>query len=345
MAAAADNDGDFAIPRPPPVVISVALLFAALSVLLIGGYRYLAQHRGWVDAPNGRSSHTRITPRGAGIIIVALTALATVLVAAPSSLFWLSLMPGLGIAAIGWWDDLRSLPAAPRFAFYGLCTLLGVLAWPGSTALGPVLLLAGSLGLLWLVNLYNFMDGINGLAALEAIFVLAASLLISPLSPYTEQFAGSILCIIGILGGFLVWNFPLAKVFMGDVGSAFLGFLLGLLALWSSLLQGPPISVWLILLGLFIVDTSYTLGVRIITGQQWHQAHRTHAYQKLNELSGNHAKTVAALMGVNIAWLLPLASALQRGWLTAPTALILAYLPLAVLCYALKAGIPRRTAV
>ena len=340
-----DNDGDFTIRRSPPVVISIALLFTALSALSIGGYRYLAQQRGWVDAPNGRSSHTRITPRGAGIVIVALTVPATVLAAAQNSLFWLSLLPGLGIAAIGWWDDLRGLPTAPRFACYWLCTLLGILAWPGSTALSPALMVVGSLGLLWLVNLYNFMDGINGLAALEAVFVLAASLLISPLSPYTEQFTGSILCIIGILSGFLVWNFPLAKVFMGDVGSAFLGFLLGLLALWSSLLKGPPISVWLILLGLFIVDASYTLAVRIITGQRWHQAHRTHAYQKLNQLWSSHAKTVAASMGVNIAWLLPLAWALQRGWLTASTALTLAYLPLAGLCYVLKAGIPVRTEV
>jgi len=98
-------------------------------------------------------------------------------------------------------------------------------------------------------------------------------------------------------------------------------------------------------LGLFIVDATYTLIVRIITGQRWHQAHRTHAYQKLSQRLASHAKTVAALMGVNIAWLLPLAWALQSERLTPLFAVLLAYLPLTVVCYALKAGIPVSTEV
>ena len=344
MATAAGDDGYFAALGAPLAVIAVALLFAALSTLFIGGYRYLAQRRGWLDAPNARSSHTQITPRGAGIIIVALTA-AALLTEPPSRSLWLSLAPGLIIAAIGWWDDLRGLSAVARFGLYWLCALLAIFLWPGAATSPVVVLLICSLGLLWLINLYNFMDGINGLAAFEALFVLAASLLLSPLSPYTERLAGSIYCIIAILTGFLVWNFPLAKVFMGDVGSAFLGFLLGLLALWSTLLGGPKVTIWLILLGLFIVDATYTLAMRIITGQRWHEAHRTHAYQKLSQRLGSHAKTVASLMGVNIAWLLPLAWALQSERLAAPHALLLAYLPLTALCYVLKAGIPAGTGV
>jgi glycosyltransferase WbpL len=334
------------------MVMPIVFLFAVLSVSFIGGYRYLAQRRGWVDTPNTRSSHTEITPRGAGIVIVVLCAAAVLLSKPPHSnpALWLSLAPGLIIAAIGWWDDLRGLAATPRFGLYWLCALLALYLWSCNTTLTVatttwVMLFAGSVGLLWLINLYNFMDGINGVAAFEAVFVMAGSLLIAPASPFAAQLGPMLYCFIAVLAGFLIWNFPIARVFMGDVGSAFLGFLLGLLALWSHSLNGPGIAVWMILLGLFISDSSYTLIVRVVTGQRWHQAHRTHAYQKLAQRLNSHAKTVIVAMGVNIAWLLPMGWMLHSKLLQWPLALTLAYLPLMVTCYALKAGIPEDSGV
>jgi Fuc2NAc and GlcNAc transferase len=147
------------------------------------------------------------------------------------------------------------------------------------------------------------------------------------------------------IGGFLLWNFPAAKIFMGDAGSAFLGFFFGVLILLSIISSGPALTTWLLLLGIFIIDASYTLAVRVVTGQKWHQAHRTHAYQRLNQLLNSHPKTVAVLMGVNVVWLLPWAWALQHHWLLAPAALFGAYLPLVAACYALKAGIPLKAGV
>jgi Fuc2NAc and GlcNAc transferase len=308
----------------------------------------LAVRRGWVDTPNARSSHRRVVPRGAGIVIVILVMLTGIFYAAQPPLIYLSLLPGLGIAAIGWWDDVRNLPAAPRFLLYWLCalsTLVAMGSWNLVTAPDVLILLTVSLALLWSINLYNFMDGIDGIAAFEAIFVLTGSLLLSPASLYANQLQAWIYCIIAALTGFLFWNFPTAKVFMGDVGSAFLGFLIGLLALWSHAMHGPSIAVWLILLGAFIVDTSYTLAVRVGSRQPWYQAHSSHAYQRLSQRLQSHPKTVAALMGVNIAWLLPWAWALQNNWVTTATALLIAYVPLLAICYALKAGIPTKSGV
>lgn len=330
-------------------MIKTVLTFAALAALLVGAYRFVAQRYGWVDTPNIRSSHQRITPRGAGIVIALLTMAGAPYYASQPTAFCASLLPGLGVAAIGWWDDLRGLPTAPRFLLYGLCGLSAVIIsnlWPAPfSAMSIITVLIVALALLWSINLYNFMDGINGLATLEAIFVLISSLALAPHSFYADQLQTFIYCLVATLCGFLLWNFPRAKVFMGDVGSAFLGFLLGLLALWSSSLQGPSIAVWLILLAVFIADTGYTLTVRICTGQRWYQAHRTHAYQCLNQLLHSHSKTVAVLMSINILWLLPWAWVLQNHWVTASLALPIAYVPLLALCYTLRAGVPAKTGV
>lgn len=324
------------------------LVFACLSVALVGGYRYLALRRGWLDAPNSRSSHQEVVPRGAGIVIVALAMAAAAAAPATTSVFFSSLLPGLGIAAAGWWDDLHGLSSRVRFVVYGTCSLLALAAlhaFPLTSGLGWLWLAAGTFGLLWLINLYNFMDGINGLAAFEALFVLGASLALSPHSPYAAALQTFSACMMAIVAGFALWNFPLARVFMGDVGSAFLGFLLGLLAFWSHSLAGPGPAVWAILGALFIADASYTLSIRIATGQRWYSAHRSHAYQKLSIRWASHGKAVAAMMGVNLAWLLPLAWAAQHRQLATETALLLAYAPLIALCYVLKAGIPAGTKV
>jgi Fuc2NAc and GlcNAc transferase len=328
-------------------MMPTALLFALAAAVLVGAYRQLALRYGWLDVPNARSSHQQIVPRGAGLVLV-LLAVAAALAGATAPEFFLALLPGLGIAAIGWWDDLRGLSARIRFAAYGTCSLLALLLLgkPAASLLGWAWLLVGGIGLLWLINLYNFMDGINGLATLEAIFVVAGALALSPdsldkalLEPFGYYFTASLL-------GLLAWNFPRARVFMGDVGSAFLGFLLGLVALWSHAHGGPALIVWLILGATFIADTSYTLTVRIVTGQRWYEAHRSHAYQKLtSRWHGSHAHTVAVFMGVNIAWLLPMAWATHHGYLGAAPALLAAYLPLLVICYTVKAGVPVSTKV
>jgi Fuc2NAc and GlcNAc transferase len=330
-------------------MIPSALLFAGAAILLVGAYRRVALRHGWLDIPNMRSSHRGAVPRGAGVAIVLLAVAAAAIGATPPA-FFTSLLPGLGVAAIGWWDDLRGLPARVRFAGYGACSLLALLLLDGgavpASLLGWVWLGLCGLGLLWLINLYNFMDGINGLATLEAVFVLAGGLALSPYSPLALQLAPFQLYLLAILIGFLGWNFPRARVFMGDVGSAFLGFLLGLVALWSHFNGGPTLVVWSILGAAFIADATFTLAIRITTGQRWYEAHRSHAYQKLtSRWQDVHARTVGAFMGINIAWLLPIAWAAHHGYVSAAAALLMAYIPLLVICRTLKAGIPVATTV
>ena len=327
-------------------MIAAALFCTAL--VLVGAYRLLALRHGWLDIPNARSLHRQTVPRGAGVIIVLLVTVAAA--AQTSSVFFAALLPGLGIAAIGWWDDLRGLSARIRFLAYGSCALSTLLLIPGGSAPAELVdwawLAAGTIGLLWSINLYNFMDGINGIATLEAVFVVGAGLLLSANLPADSSLAPFSFCVLAILLGFLGWNFPRARVFMGDVGSAFLGFLLGIIALWSDRHGGPSLLVWAILGAAFIADTTYTLLVRLATGQRWYQAHRLHAFQKLTSRWGeSHVRATAAFMGVNIAWLLPLAWVAHHRLLGASIVILLAYLPLLAACYALKAGIPQGTEV
>lgn len=326
----------------------IALALFCTAVVLVGAYRRLALRYHWLDIPNERSLHRQTVPRGAGAVIALLVGVAAA--ATTSPVFFTALLPGLGLAVIGWWDDLRGLSARFRFLAYGGCAFAALLLLPGGV--GPtnlidwIWLVLGTIGLLWVINLYNFMDGINGIATLEAIFIVAGGVALSANLPGMPPLEAFNLCILAILVGFLGWNFPRARVFMGDVGSAFLGFLLGLIAIWSHRHGGPSLAVWSILGAAFVADSSYTLLVRLATGQRWYEAHRLHAFQKLtSRWHESHVKTTAAFAGVNLAWLLPLAWLTHHQLLAAWLAILLAYLPLVAVCYVLKAGIPQVTRV
>ena len=160
--------------------------------------------------------------------------------------------------------------------------------------------------LVWLTNLFNFMDGIDGLAGMEAVSVsgLGAFLLLRNRLLSGAQLS-LMLCAASL--GFLVWNWPPAKIFMGDVGSGFLGFTLGTLALFSSKTDSTLVWPWLILLAAFLVDATVTLLRRISGRARWYEAHRSHAYQHAARASGSHAKVTLAVAAMNIGWLFPLA--------------------------------------
>jgi Fuc2NAc and GlcNAc transferase len=286
------------------LVIWLALLI--VSSVLVGCYRKLAMRRGWFDIPNQRSSHTEIVPRGAGVMHASLILLATCI-----SLLWMgerwtvaaSLAPGLAVAIIGWLDDVRGIAARWRFLIYatacwGAVSIIFLNDGNDYTNLVLISLIAISgLALLWLVNLYNFMDGINGIAVAEGIFVSVAALWLGN-DFFQSDLTRLLLIIIVTLLGFLPW----------------------------------------ILGGVFIVDASYTLSVRVLTGQRWHEAHRSHAYQRLADFYRSHTKAVCVLMAVNVGWLLPWAWFIggmpNLGWI----GLLVSYLPLLLLCRCLRAG-------
>ena len=252
------------------------------------------------------------------------------------------------IAGVGLADDLYSLPiwfrsvvhvVAAAWAIWcigGMAPLdLGWFTWNWGWA-GQLVAL---IGLVWMTNLYNFMDGIDALGGLEAVMAgsLGSLLLARQGRPDLAEVA---LVLAFAAAGFLVWNWPPAKIFMGDVGSGFLGFVFGVLMIAGAKHQPPLVWTWLILMGVFIVDATLTLTRRLLRGDPWYQGHRSHAYQRASRLWRSHAKVTAGVGLVNLLWLFPLA-----WWASASPSIALplalaALLPLALLAVYLRAGEP-----
>ena len=193
------------------------------------------------------------------------------------------------------------------------------------------------MGLVWLTNLFNFMDGIDGLAGMEAVCVsgLGALLLRNALPGYAQ--VSWMLAAASL--GFLVWNWPPAKIFLGDAGSGFLGFSLGVLAMFSSRAGTAFLWPWLILLAVFVVDSTVTLLRRVLSQARWYEAHRSHAYQHAARLWGSHAKVTLAAAAIDIAWLFPLAWCACRYPEAAPAFAAVAIAPLVYLAFRFHGGI------
>ncbi len=291
----------------------------------------MAPRLGLVAVPNARSSHQRPTPHGGGLGLVLAGTLAG------GWLAWQSGMTLLGevlvlaavLALVGLRDDLHPMPARVRFAVQAaVCTgLLGLLGLAGAPLF---LLLTALLAGLWWVNLFNFMDGIDGLAAAQALFMLAAAALLSAWG-HPERLPQPLWvmmpCLAAAAAGFLLINWPPAKIFMGDVGSTWIAFMIFALALLSILAGWLHAFTWLILGCGFIVDASVTLGVRILTGQRWTEAHRSHAYQRLARRWQSHGRVTLGMAAFNLLWLMPLAAIVQRAPQWGLALLTLAFAP------------------
>lgn len=325
----------------------------AAAFLLTGLILHLALRVSLLDIPNQRSSHSIPTPRGGGLAIVAAFLLGVMVLLTSASegskVFpVLLLCTSLLVVGIGLWDDLRSLSAGKRILVHLLAALLLVwgLGREGSSGgvtwqFAPLQWLGGFvlvLVVVWALNLFNFMDGIDGLAAGEAASVAAgAALLLAWQGSIMEM--QLLLLLTAACLGFLVWNWPPARIFMGDVGSGFLGFVLAAMALRTSLFSDLlPLSCWLILPGVFLADATFTLLRRMARRQRWYDAHRSHAYQQAVAHYGSHRAVTVAVMAINLFWLLPLSAlcVILPGF-DAPL-VILAYLPLLGLVVKFNAG-------
>jgi Fuc2NAc and GlcNAc transferase len=161
------------------------------------------------------------------------------------------------------------------------------------------------LAIVWGTNLFNFMDGIDGIAAAEGLFIAGAGgALLAGTAPAVTA---ALWVIAAACAGFLVWNWSPARIFMGDVGSGFFGFLLAAIAALTATQGLLPIPVWAILWGTFIADTGVTLVRRMLRGEQWWSAHRSHAYQRLSRRFGSHGKSALLYSGINVLLLAPAA--------------------------------------
>ncbi|UMY62936.1 MraY family glycosyltransferase [Pseudomonas sp. LS.1a] len=321
-----------------------------VSLLMTAGLRRYALARSVIDVPNARSSHTVPTPRGGGVAIVVtfLLSIVGVVLSGAGDSRTLAALGGGGalIAIIGFMDDHGHIPARWRLLGHFIAAAW-MLAWMGG--LPPLTLFGwqvdlGWLGgvlaavyLVWLLNLYNFMDGIDGIASIEAITVCLGAASLYSLAGLGGH-AVLPLLLAAAVAGFLFWNFPPAKIFMGDAGSGFLGIVLGGLSLQAAWLAPELLWCWLILLGVFIVDATYTLGRRLLRGDKVYEAHRSHAYQFASRQFGRHLPVTLAVAVLNLCWLLPIAFCVARLGLDGAVGVVLAYIPLVLLAVRFRAG-------
>lgn len=315
------------VSEPAAALILVPALVALVtSGWLTGRVRAYALARRLIDVPNVRSSHTTPTPRGGGIAIVAAVLLALV-VAVPLGMIDPRLALALGgggslVAWVGWWDDHSGLRPRVRAAWHAGAAIWALVWLNGFPALhlddwivplgywgSPLAVI----GIVWAINLFNFMDGIDGIAGIEAISVGAGGTLLLWASGHGD--AAPLSVALSALG-FLWWNWSPARIFMGDVGSGFLGFAFGVIAIWSENIGGPPVLAWGILAMVFVFDATVTLIRRGLRRERLAQAHRNHAYQRLVQSGWPHAGVSLAVLGVNLM-LLGLVLALRTHLLPA----------------------------
>ena len=301
------------------VIVALAIIAGCallLSLALTGAALAYARRRGLVDQPGRRRSHAQPTPRGGGtgIVIAISTAGLAGWYALEHPLPWQQpaafTAAVLAVALIGWRDDHAPLAVVPRLLVHAGATLLVGLAvlapWAARDPARWWLLLALVPVLIGFINAHNFMDGIDGILGQQGLFVMSGLGLLAAwhgdAGIAALAFATAAACL-----GFLAYNWPPARIFMGDVGSGALG--LAIAAVAALVVQRNPDMLWacVILPSAFLVDSGLTLARRMLAGQRWYRPHRQHLYQWLVRINWSHARTDVAYMSWNLAIVAPLA--------------------------------------
>ncbi len=302
------------------LAIGMVLASLLIAMVVVRGAIAYAHRRGMMDLPGQRRSHVIPTPRGGGIGIVVAAVLTMPISLCRLPAAWPAAVVGalvaatVLVAAVGWWDDHRSLPVLPRL---GIQLLSAALLAVALTVDGmswwwiPVLVLAGT----WSINLHNFMDGIDGLLAQQVMFVGLGLALLAHAAGQ-PALAGAAACLAAAALGFWYYNRPRARIFMGDVGSGTMGLLL--FALIAMLWRVDWHLLWpaLILGSSFVADASLTLLGRMVNGRRWYTAHREHLYQWLVRSGFTHATGGACYLAWNLLVAAPLAALawFQPAW-------------------------------
>lgn len=275
-----------------------AFAFSAIAVPLLCVIAYRAGH---LDRPNDRSSHSSPTPRNGGLAILSGAVVAMIVsgLAFPSR----ALLIGIALlAVVGFIDDLRSLAPSWRFATQTAAALMFVISVVDAsvalrmidTVVSPMNWFSAIVVCFWLIgftNAFNFMDGINGIAGGNAVVSSVTFVLLSQRAG-VDAYTPGLIAMSAAVAGFLLWNLA-GRIFMGDVGSTAIGFFLAAMAILLSR-DGVPAVALLLPLSPFILDTAATLSRRVISGERWYSAHRSHHYQKLVAAGWSHL-AVAAL--------------------------------------------------
>lgn len=288
--------------------IVILLCSFIMTVFLLSLFRRYAIEKNLLDHPNHRSSHTIPTPRGGGLIFVGVWLFVAVLLVIthdlPAYVLSIFLFPAFLVAMIGYWDDVRGLSPKGRLAvqlsaamimLYALHLYFPVIHAYFLEMLITIFLL---LSTVWSTNLFNFMDGTDGYATLEAIMLFVTGGFFFWVSG-GQAIAQLAWLLSAVLLGFLVWNRPKAKIFMGDVASGFLGFLILPFAILGQLQYHISLLLWFMLYLTFSLDATLTLARRFLRGERWYEAHKSHAYQRLHQSGFSHGQVLLASMVLN----------------------------------------------
>ncbi len=286
------------------LLMSICLVVFFSSWALTYAVKEIAIKKSLVDIPNDRSSHTTPTPHGGGIAIAATWFLGISYLYhiddIDSSLYF-ALMAGMIISVVSYFDDLHELSAKLRIAVQGSVAILGLYLLGGFHSIDLGLfsldnqLITNTFAffmIIWFINLYNFLDGIDGYAGTEAIFLGTAGFFL---------FGGDhFLVLIAAVSGFLVWNWHKAKIFMGDAGSTLLGYNVAIFTIYYANEASPNFWIWIILFGLYWFDATLTLYRRYKNGEKLSQAHKKHAFQRLNQSGWQHDRVVIFSTFINL---------------------------------------------
>ena len=289
---------------------------AVVSYFGIILYRRVAISRDIVSNPNFRNLHASPLPVGGGIVFSFVFVFGLFFIwwlnQISDDLFWVLGVGGCVAALFGFLDDLKDIRASRKLAVHLLLSGWALFWLGGGPLLSidwiPVLVAipVTALFLVWMVNAYNFMDGIDGMAVSGAVFVSGAITLVMLLTNSKSEFIIVPVLLLTTTSTFMVFNWPPASIFMGDSGSVFLGYIFGSLILATVMSGDISIWTWLIVFGYYFADTTVTQIMRLILLKQWYRAHRSHAYQNLARITGSHLKVTGGVVLYNVVWILPL---------------------------------------
>ena len=338
------------------------IYFAIVAFILSVPLTYLAKQyalkKQLVDIPDERRNHQQITPRGGGIgfvisflvILVAMFNYSLV----TSAIFIPMFCGGIVVALLGYLDDHISIKSSLRLAMQIVTSLiiLWFLPLPDSFHIigdfhvtGWALHIGIFISIIWLINVYNFMDGIDGITSVEVISVSLIMIALLYSQDALNSESAILMLIVGATAGFLVFNWPPASIFMGDVGSCFLGFIMGMMALvlWS--ISDASMWAWVILQGVFVIDTVVTLLRRAARRVKVFEAHSQHAFQHAYRKHGSVLRVLASSVIIKIIWLTPFAWLVMSSILSPLLAMSIAFSPLVLIAYCYNAGIDIKTNV
>lgn len=294
-------------------ILLIYLLFAVfvtypVSRFATGRLVRVLHRRAVLDHPNDRSSHVRPVPRGGGLAVIGILVVAWghfgLLVPSVAPTLFTALGLAVALGAVSWIDDLRGLHQFIRLLAQAAAVVIGLWALPDDPifqGLLPTWLEKVSVALLWLwfINLFNFMDGIDGITGAQTVAIGLGIVLVAAFATLGPDIALYGATLASVTFGFLRWNWQPAKIFLGDVGSVPLGYLIG----WLLLTMAAE-GLWvpaLILPLYYLADATITLFLRLLRGEKIWQAHRTHFYQRATKVPGTHAAAVRRINATNLA--------------------------------------------